>query len=394
MTTRRLLDLNQNMKLDFNIEIQRQAEQWDIKRKSLFIMSMLQNYPIPDIHIIKDGSRHYVIDGKQRLTTLFGFMEGAFKISAKLLESDDCRVYRDNKDGQGEPYPDNFILNQSFDGLPDALRERILDYEFAVNIYDRGKVSDADIENVYRRINNGAPLGADQKLKVTLGFDVLRKIHNLAESEFLSEIANISKGQHNKDSEMSILVQGVLLLGEKPPQGGFFSKTMLEYGSKFRNLAPEEMDARLGKIKESFDYLETAFAVLLQPSLSKTVRKQLKEPLKKITLPNIIALGYHASQAGIHPQKFNEWYSSFFDETNPSLDKYSEFCGMGTSAAENVLGRYNTLKASFEAYFKLKIEDFTTSAEAACDDEAEEEIEAEEIPEADDETEAVDSDDE
>ncbi|GHU59379.1 hypothetical protein AGMMS49975_26880 [Clostridia bacterium] len=222
LTAKKLLAAYHAMEINFNLEIQRKSEQWDGKRKSLFILSILQDYPIPALQILKDGKIKYIVDGKQRLTTLFDFMCGEFKLTPKLMESEeDIRVFRD---GASDTYDSSSILNKEFDTLPPELQDRIETYVFNTNTYDRAKTSNDDIENVYRRINNGVPLGSDQKLKVILGFDCIKEMHNLIESEFLQKAVNISKGGHTRDAEMSVLVQSIILLNDEPFSGSFLNK--------------------------------------------------------------------------------------------------------------------------------------------------------------------------
>jgi hypothetical protein len=60
---------------------------WTIEQKQSFITSILKNNPIPSITIVqirsdrRDGKNTWqVIDGKQRLTTLFAYYDGKFPI--------------------------------------------------------------------------------------------------------------------------------------------------------------------------------------------------------------------------------------------------------------------------------------------------------------------------
>ncbi|GHU59376.1 hypothetical protein AGMMS49975_26870 [Clostridia bacterium] len=167
---------------------------------------------------------------------------------------------------------------------------------------------------------------------------------------------------------------------------------MIDYGVKFRALPSAETKAVLEKVKKSFDFLESAFSPLLVENVGKAFAKSLKEPLKKITIPNIAALGYHAVAAEIAPMKFQEWYLSFFNEENPSFIDYSKFCKTATAAGDNVLGRYKILKASFEAYFKIAFDDFLAKNETDAKDEDESE-DTEEKPKTPDYSEFADDDD-
>jgi hypothetical protein len=63
-------------------DYQRDAEQWDSRRKSLFIESILNNLTIPAFFFCEDKNRNYeVVDGQQRLSTIWDFYENKISIS-------------------------------------------------------------------------------------------------------------------------------------------------------------------------------------------------------------------------------------------------------------------------------------------------------------------------
>lgn len=73
--------------------IQRQSGQWDGDRlkKSLLIHSILANYPVPPVYCLKEAisDKDYsysILDGKQRLTTTFDFIDGRYADYASASE--------------------------------------------------------------------------------------------------------------------------------------------------------------------------------------------------------------------------------------------------------------------------------------------------------------------
>jgi hypothetical protein len=63
-------------------DYQRDAEQWDSRKKSLFIESILNNLTIPAFFFCEDKNRNYeVVDGQQRLSTIWDFYENKISIS-------------------------------------------------------------------------------------------------------------------------------------------------------------------------------------------------------------------------------------------------------------------------------------------------------------------------
>ena len=60
---------------------------WDIKRASRLIESILVGLPVPQIFLYEQGhNKHLVIDGQQRLMSIFYFVKGRFPRKDKLAE--------------------------------------------------------------------------------------------------------------------------------------------------------------------------------------------------------------------------------------------------------------------------------------------------------------------
>lgn len=64
---------------------QRDADQWDEPKKSLFVESILNRLTVPAFYLATLDDRpdkHEVVDGQQRLTTLRSFFEGKLTLSS------------------------------------------------------------------------------------------------------------------------------------------------------------------------------------------------------------------------------------------------------------------------------------------------------------------------
>lgn len=70
--------------LKFDNPVQRAGGQWNIMQKSMLIHSMLASYPIPSVYLLKentdDGVVYDVLDAKQRLTSVFEFIDGEYPL--------------------------------------------------------------------------------------------------------------------------------------------------------------------------------------------------------------------------------------------------------------------------------------------------------------------------
>jgi len=84
---------------------QRDADQWDDIKKSIFIESVLNRLTIPAFYLAASESNpeiFEVVDGQQRLTTLNAFYTNRFT----LLRSDECPYYGNSAHYAGKRYED------------------------------------------------------------------------------------------------------------------------------------------------------------------------------------------------------------------------------------------------------------------------------------------------
>lgn len=91
--------------LKLDPEFQRKDGVWSRKNKSLFIESILLNIPIPSIYLSEDSKGNLiVIDGRQRLSTLFAYMNDEFPLSGLSILEDLNRKKYSKLTGQYAKY--------------------------------------------------------------------------------------------------------------------------------------------------------------------------------------------------------------------------------------------------------------------------------------------------
>ncbi len=131
-------------------DYQRDADQWDDEMKSLFIESIINNLTVPAFFfepiVGKDGiERNEVVDGQQRLTTLFQFWDDKLR----LVPSDDAAYLTPNS---------IHYAGLRYSELPPAYSHAFKRYRLA--IIKLRNLGDMRLE-VFRRINQGGtPLSA------------------------------------------------------------------------------------------------------------------------------------------------------------------------------------------------------------------------------------------
>lgn len=139
-------------KFNLNPSYQRETGVWSLEKRQLFIDSLINSFDIPKIYLHdlrskKEPISFAVVDGKQRLSTIWSFIEGRFKLS-------DGFKYLGNED----TYPDK---GMSFQDFSELWKERFKNISVDV-VYIQFAEED-DIEELFSRLNNGEPLNAAEK---------------------------------------------------------------------------------------------------------------------------------------------------------------------------------------------------------------------------------------
>jgi 5-methylcytosine-specific restriction endonuclease McrA len=140
-------------KLWLNPEYQRESV-WTISQKQLFMDSLLIGIDIPKLYfrnIDKAGYEYEVVDGQQRLRTVFEFFEDGFEMPE---ESDDVEGHEVK----------NRVFNELHTDLQMKLRNTPLDVVVLSSAY-----TDDDIEETFLRLQNGTPLNAAEKRRAVTG---------------------------------------------------------------------------------------------------------------------------------------------------------------------------------------------------------------------------------
>lgn len=166
-------------------DYQRDAEQWDYRKESLFIESIINNLTIPAFFFSSnDNGDSEVVDGQQRLTTILKFRRGELSLSG-----DDEVIYL-------APQSVHY-KGKSYDDLPEAYQRAFDDYTLSIINLPEGIDLGTKLE-IFRRINEGGtPLTAqDIRLSYystsnTVFFIRLAGLHS--ESEYMQRVASAAE---------------------------------------------------------------------------------------------------------------------------------------------------------------------------------------------------------
>ncbi|MEQ6358005.1 DUF262 domain-containing protein [Lysinibacillus sp. M3] len=165
-----IMDLISRDEINISTEFNRRSI-WTIQQKSLLIESLLLRIPIPSFYFYEDNKwKLHVIDGVQRLTTIYEFINDYFNLKT-LNILHDCR-------------------NMYFGDLPQKYKYRILQTQLQVNVIDARTPKQIQFE-VLRRLNSGGTSLTAQELRNTVATEETRNLLNrMANNYFFQNIIN------------------------------------------------------------------------------------------------------------------------------------------------------------------------------------------------------------
>ena len=165
--------------IDTSPEYQRSSDIWTMEKRQLLIDSILNDYDIPKLyfHILPkpkktQGGKEYIyaiIDGRQRLETIWSFIEGEFTLAEDFKYFKDPSVKGGNLTyaDLAKRYPRLKIIFDSFT-LPIILVE----------------TDDVDlIEDMFSRLNEAVPLNAAEK-RNAIGGPMAKTIREISKRSF------------------------------------------------------------------------------------------------------------------------------------------------------------------------------------------------------------------
>lgn len=214
--------------IELSPDYQRHGEIWSTEKKQLLIDSIINRYDIPKLYFHKldrkqarmEGKKFAVIDGRQRLEAIFGFMNGEYALSEDFLFLEDPKI-----DARGmnasELSKKHLKLKQRFDAftLPIVCVETD-DMEL--------------IEDMFSRLNEAVPLNAAEK-RNAIGGDMAKAITAVSKHHFFQRKVTFSdrRYQHREGAARLLFLekcsQDEKLIDTKKP---FLDQFVRDYRNK------------------------------------------------------------------------------------------------------------------------------------------------------------------
>ena len=314
-TAKALANQMEKGKVNYDNAVQRNLV-WDVEKKSLLIHSMIYGYAIPAMYFTRDESGVYdSLDGKQRSNTISEYLHDEFALS-----TDTPAVVDDN--GCVED-----VSGLYFSQLPEWAQDKIKDYNLTIYYYEG--MTEAEVREFFRRLNNGKPLSAIELTRANV--PSLTIFQQLAKHKAIQFV--VSEAGRKRFTDEMIAMQLYQLITEKSPD--FSTKPFREWASKV------EVDSEvLDTINAGLD-VYSVFARSLMDVNNKVLRT-----VKGRT--HFISCAYYcylAVQYDVSQDEINRTLTEFFSG-HPSISpEYNHTVSAGSAKPASVQTRRDVMRS-------------------------------------------------
>lgn len=314
-TAKALVNQMEKGKVNYDNAVQRSLV-WDVEKKSLLIHSMIYGYAIPAMYFTRDENGVYdSLDGKQRSNTISEFLHDEFALSA-----DTSAVVDEN--GSMED-----ISGMYFSQLPEWAQDKIKDYNLTIYYYEG--MTEAEVREFFRRLNNGKPLSAIELTRANV--PSLTIFQQLAKHKAIQFV--VSEAGRKRFTDEMIAMQLYQLITEKSPD--FSTKPFREWASKV------EVDSEvLDTINAGLD----AYSVFARSLID--VNNKVLRTVKGRT--HFISCAYYcclAVQYDVNQDEINRTLTEFFSG-HPSISpEYNHTVSAGSAKPTSVQTRRDVMRS-------------------------------------------------
>ncbi len=289
----------------FTHKLQRREGVWSKQAMSLLIDSLLRGYPTNPVYTVMD-EKQAVIDGVQRLSTCYDYINNGFALSKNLepLELD------------GQIYE---IAGKKFAKLDDPVKDELMSSQ--IQVYEITNYTDKEVREMFRRLNAGKALNSVQQLTPNMSDELSDAIFDIVSHPFFEKV--LTPAQLKSSVDQSIALE-ILMLSEINNEYDFgsFSRKDKE---KFIEYYNDKVNANKVKmIKQGLDKLDEAFD------------ENVKIP--KTSVSFVIYTHYRCIKDKKSTSKLTDVVKQFL-ENYDSNEEYKAFIQNGTSSAESVKAR-------------------------------------------------------
>ena len=313
-----------NGNITFENAVQRGFE-WDKKRMSLFVHSLMCGYPVPPFFARRGEDKSYdMLDGKQRMTTINKFYNNEFElvdvpgieyeVNGQVMEMD--------------------INGCKYENLPEEVKDELNSTSLTVYYFD--DITEEEVADMFFRLNNGKPVSAITQTRVkALSKD---KIQELGQHR-LFQLALTKKALENYTNE-DIVIKALYIYN-----GGdnLETKNIREWISE-----TEITKAMVANLNGIFGRIaDIAEAV-------KEDKKLAKKILTKTHMLSLIPIIEQSREDKMKDEDLVKWITNFYGNTEEASNSaaYNKACSNGANKVTAVTTRFSELEKSYNKFKK------------------------------------------
>mgnify|MGYP005799621703 FL=1 len=299
-------------KIDFSHPLQRQEGQWTRYTQSLEMDSLVRGWPINFIFIWKNDNKNYVLEGKQRITSLLSFKQDKYALSKKLEPVEIDGVQYD-------------IAGKKFSKLDEAVQEKLLNAELPT--YELSDCPAEVAREIFLRLNSGKPLNRAQKLVGIMDYDVSAEIRKIMQHPFWTK-TGITKGDIKSDNIRKVACQILMLVSN-------YEFTAFDQGNieKYVETLNSDVDGSVQLIDHVVNILDK-----MDAKIESKIDKMTKLSIPMVVGAMNLVYGDDAREDA-YLQKVAEFFEQYDAQT-----EYLQYCERSTNTGENVNGRWKIFK--------------------------------------------------
>ncbi len=326
---KQLVKLVQAERVTFDNVVQR-GYSWegDTQRQSLYIHSILIDYPVPPFYAIKEDTKYDMLDGQQRSRTATDFFEGKFA----LIDVPEIEVR--TTDGEYE-YID--VNGMKYEDLPEDLRDKFDSYAITVNVFDKC-ITDDEIADMFFRLNNGMPLTAVELTRVKA--KSIHVINELALHELFTSTLTEKQMKKYTHEDLVMKTYAMLYSDELNLTTKYLRPYIIE-----SDITEEDKT----EMKQVFDRMFNVYNAVAEKS-----KKIANKFIKRTHLVTLAPIFLHSINSGYSEKDVQKWIESFFTEGRSTTISatYNENARGNTNSKTSVKKRLDAANDNYKAYMK------------------------------------------
>lgn len=316
------------------------AYKWETRRASLFIHSVLINFPVLPLWAKKEYGgkdkkgkpiwRYDVLDGKQRLMSVYKYMKGEYALKDVPPVVLDNVIY--------------YIDGLKFDELPEELQKKIKDYKLTFKGFDN--VTDFELKEIFKRLNNGKALtGKEKSIANCSDIDSLTE---LGKHQFFTTTYTEKSLEQRK--QIAILMKIYLMLRDDIDEVSFENADMFD--AMERNITTEADRREISRL------LDKALAIYNEIDSKYTCRKFASET----NFVSLVPFIKRAMDMEMPDSLMADFVQEYFGRKVSVSDEYSLNAKQGSGKSAAIVTRNTELEAAWAEFF-AEDDDVTETSE-------------------------------